>query len=136
MAQSKYLERHNAALKVLYFELLRDLKLINEVPPGYSPVQPKPLYENCDAQAYWDILVFAEQREVRANRVDARVINHRNKTVTTIDISCPLIESRNKKYEETLKYGPLRRELKALSDKSMTCLGAGVQIWRHLSGSC
>ena len=40
LAQSKYLERHNAALKVLYFELLRDLKLINEVPPWYSPVQP------------------------------------------------------------------------------------------------
>ena len=65
LAQSKYLERHNAALKVLYFELLRDLKLINEVPPWYSPAQPKPLYENCDVQAFWGIPVFAEQSEVR-----------------------------------------------------------------------
>jgi len=81
-AQSKYLERHNAALKVLYFELLRDLKLINEVPPWYSLVQPKPLYQNCGVQAYWDITVFTEESEVRANRGDARVINYQNKTVT------------------------------------------------------
>ena len=32
LAQSKYLERHNAALKVLHFKLLRDLKLVDEVP--------------------------------------------------------------------------------------------------------
>ena len=43
LAQSKYLERHNAAFKVLYFELLRDLKLIDGVSPWYSPVKPKPL---------------------------------------------------------------------------------------------
>ena len=38
---SKYLERLNSALKVLFFELLRDLKLIDSVPPWYFPVQPK-----------------------------------------------------------------------------------------------
>ena len=102
---------NNVALKVLHFEFLRDLKLIDEVPPWYSPVKPKPLYENCDVQAYCDIPVFAEQREVRANRVDATVINHRNKTVTTIEMSCPWIENRSKKdKEKTLKYGPLRWE--------------------------
>ena len=36
------------------------------------------------------------------------------KTVTTIEMSCPWIENRSKKDEEkTLKYGPLRWELKA-----------------------
>ena len=89
-------------------EVPRDLKLIDEVPPWCSPVKPKPLYENCDAQAYWDIPVLAEQSEVRANRVDAREINHRNKTVTTIEMSCPWIEHRSKKdKEKTPKYGPL-----------------------------
>ena len=29
LAQSKYLERHNAALKVLFFEMIRDLRLID-----------------------------------------------------------------------------------------------------------
>ena len=73
--QSKYLERHNSALnKVLCFELLRDEKLINELQPSYSSVQPKPLYENSHVQAYWDIPVFTEHNEVRANRVDARIV--------------------------------------------------------------
>ena len=31
LAQSNSLKRHKAALKVLYFELLRDLKLVDEV---------------------------------------------------------------------------------------------------------
>ena len=58
--------------------------------------------------------MFAEQSEVRANRVDARVINHRSKIVTVIEMRCPWIENRSKKDEEkTLKYGPLRWELKA-----------------------
>ena len=114
LAQSKYLERHNAALKVLYFELLRDLKLVDEVPPWYSKIQPKPLYESQDVQAFWDIPVYAEHNEVRANRVDARIVNHRERTVSTIEMSCPWVENRGKKDEEkTLKYGPLRWELKA-----------------------
>ena len=37
LAQTKYLARHNAALKIL---------LVSKVPPWHSPVQPKPLYEN------------------------------------------------------------------------------------------
>ena len=79
LAQSKYLERHNAALKALYFELLQDLKLVDEVPPWYSKTQPKPMYESQDVQGFWDIPVFAEHNEVRANRVDARIVNHREK---------------------------------------------------------
>ena len=37
LAQNKYLSRHNAALKILFFELLRDLKLADELPTRYSP---------------------------------------------------------------------------------------------------
>ena len=67
LAQSKYLARHNAALKVLFFEMLRDLQLCEGVPPWYSPVAPKPLYESPDAQAFWDIPMFAEHNHVRSN---------------------------------------------------------------------
>ena len=57
--------------------------------------------------------MFAEQSEVRENRVDARVVNHRTKTVTTIEMSWPWIENPSKKDEEkAFKYGPLRWELK------------------------
>ena len=75
LAQSKYLERHNAAL----IELLRHFELVDEVPPWYSKTQPKPMYESQDVQGFWDIPVFAEHNEVRANRVDARIVNHREK---------------------------------------------------------
>ena len=40
LAQSRYLERHNAALKIFFFELARDLKLIDSVPPWESPAVP------------------------------------------------------------------------------------------------
>ena len=45
LAQSKYLDRNNAALKILFFEKCKDLKLVEGVPPWYSPVKPKPVYE-------------------------------------------------------------------------------------------
>ena len=113
LAQNKYLARHNAALKILFFEILRDLGLLDEVPPWYSPVEPKPTYENRDAQAFWDIPVYAVQTELRSNRVDARIINHKAKMMTTVEMSCQLIDNRNRKDDEkTLKYGPMRCELK------------------------
>ena len=43
LAQSKYLFRHNMALKVLFYEILRDQDLLEEEPPWYSPVMPKPV---------------------------------------------------------------------------------------------
>ena len=78
LAQNKYLV-HNADLKILFFEILQDLGLLEKVPPWYSPVEPKPTYESRDAKAFWDIPVYAVQTEVRANRVDARIINHKAK---------------------------------------------------------
>ena len=65
LAQKKYLYiRHNAALKILFFELLREHGLIEEVPPWYSPVMPKPVYQNGTSQAFWDIPIYAEHNEV------------------------------------------------------------------------
>ena len=45
LAQSKYLQRHNAVLKILFFEMLCILDLIDSVPPWYSPTEPKPVYD-------------------------------------------------------------------------------------------
>ena len=55
LAQTTYLTRHNAAFKILFFELLRDHGLVETVPPWYSPTQPKPIYEGDRVTAYWDI---------------------------------------------------------------------------------
>jgi len=113
LAQNKYLARHNAALRELFWEILRELRLSDSVPPWYSLVVPKPKYESPEAQAYWDIPGFAVSERVRQNRVDARFIDHEKKRVMAVEMSCPWTENREKKQEEkTTKYGPLRWELK------------------------
>ena len=93
LAQTKYLYRHNAALKILFFELLREHGLLEEVPPWYSPVMPKPAYQNTTSEAFWYIPINAVHNEVRAKRIDARLVSHERKEVCTI-------ESRAKKDEE------------------------------------
>ena len=101
------LSRHDSALKVLFYEMLHDLGLIDELPPWYSPVKPKPVYESDDVQAYWDVPMFAEHQEMRSNRVDAHIINHKSKQVTTLEMNCPWVNNREEKSEEkTHKYGP------------------------------
>ena len=113
LAQNTYLARHNAALKVLFWEMLRELHRSDTVPPWYSPAVPKPIYESPEAQAYWNIPVFAVSEQVKQNRVDARFIDHEKKKVLAVEMSCPWTENREKKQEEkTIKYGPLRWELK------------------------
>ena len=103
LAQNKYVTRHNAALKILFFEVL----------PNQSPLKPKRVYEANNAQAFWYVPLFAEHKEVRANRLDARIINHESKRVHHAGDELPMVTNREKKEEEkTTKYGPLRRELK------------------------
>ena len=76
LVQNKYVTRHNAPLKILFFEVLQDLAPANSVPPWYSPLNPKPVYEANNAQAFWDVPLFAKHQEVKADSVDARIINH------------------------------------------------------------
>ena len=64
------MDRHNDSLKVLFFARLRDLKLADSVPPWYSRVDPKAFYVSEDAQAYWDVPVYAEHTFVQTSRVD------------------------------------------------------------------
>ena len=78
-----------------------------------SPVMPKPVYKSEQVEAWWDVPVYEEHQEVQANRVDTRVVIHESTKVMTIEMSCPWISNREKKSEEkTIKYGPLRGELK------------------------
>ena len=51
LAQFKYLQRHSAALKVLFFEMARYLRIIDSVPPWYSHAVPKPVCESSEALA-------------------------------------------------------------------------------------
>ena len=60
LAQTKYLQRHNDAFNILFFE-------ITKVEPWFSPVTPKPLYENEHATTFWDFPLFADTTQVKAN---------------------------------------------------------------------
>ena len=89
LAQTKYTARHKAALKILFFESLHDLGLVDSMPPWYSSLKPKPVYESNNTEAFWDVPLFAEHQEIRANRVDARIINHVSTRVIRLEMSCP-----------------------------------------------
>ena len=72
------------------------------------------MYDANNRQAFWDVPLLGEHQEVRANRVDPRIINHESKRVITPEMRCPWVTNREKKEEEktTRKYGPHRWELK------------------------
>lgn len=64
-------------------------------------------------QAYRNIPVLVEYNEVRTNRVDSKIVDHRAKAETTSEMSYPWIQNREKKDEKkVLKYEPLCWELK------------------------
>ena len=70
------------------------------------------MYESTHAQAFWYVPVYAEHTVVCANRVDARIVDHKEKRVLLVEMSCPWVDKRVKKEaEKTEKYGPLRWEL-------------------------
>ena len=112
LAQTKYLQRHNNAFKILFFEVLRSLDLITKVEPWFSQVTPKPLYVNEHATAFWDVPLFADTTQVKANKIDATVIDKTSKQVRVIEMNCPWLENRESKdFEKTTKYSKLRLEL-------------------------
>ena len=60
----------------------------------------------------WDLPTYGESRELQANRIDAKIVNHKSKEVVVLKMSCPWIENREKKDEgKSIKYGPLRWKL-------------------------
>ena len=75
LAQTKYLQRHNNALKILLFEVLRSLDLVTKVEPWYLQVKPKPLYEKERAIAYYDVPLYADTMQAKANRIDITILN-------------------------------------------------------------
>ena len=70
------------------------------------------MYENKRAIAYWDIPLYADNTHLRANMIDATIVDKENKKVSVIEMSCPWVQNREEKdAENTTTYGPLRWEL-------------------------
>lgn len=55
------------------------------MPPWYSPIKLQPVYETAEVQANWDVPVYGDFQELKANRVDARIINNQHKQVSAGD---------------------------------------------------
>ena len=92
--------------------MIRALDLVTSEFPWFSKIQPKPMYENERATAYWDIPLYEDNTHVKANRIDATIVDKENKKVSVIEMSCPWVENREERdAEKTTKYGPLRWEL-------------------------
>ena len=70
------------------------------------------VWEWSSATAFWDVPLFADTTQVKANRIDATVIDKTSKQVRVIEMSCPWLENRESKdFEKTTKYSQLRLEL-------------------------
>ena len=73
------------------------------------------MYANETAIAYWDIPLYADNTHVKANRIDATIVDKENKKVSVIEMSCPRVENRvEKDVVNTTKNGPLRCELEQI----------------------
>ena len=46
------------------------------------------MYESDLVTAYWDVPVYADHTEVRANKEDARFVDRDSKMVTLLEMSC------------------------------------------------
>ena len=90
------------------------MDLIESNPPWYSPaVQPKPVYENDKAEAYWAVPVHAESTVVKSNRVDVHIVDKAKKEVLLMETTCPWIGNRGiEETEKTTKYAPLRWKMR------------------------
>lgn len=47
------------------------------------------IIESTHAQAFWDVQVYAEHTVACANRVDARIVDHKEKRVLLVEMGCP-----------------------------------------------
>ena len=93
-----------------YLALFELLKKTDNVPPLFSPTEPNPVDEKHRAKAYWDVLVYAKNTEVRLTTIDVRKINKEDKKATLLEMSCPWMENReDKESKKTMRYAPLRR---------------------------
>ena len=84
-------QRHNNAFKILFFEVLRSLDLITKVEPWFSQVTPKLLYENKHATTFWDVPLFADTTQVKANRMNATVIDKTSKQVRVFEMTLSMV---------------------------------------------
>ena len=87
-AVTSYIERHNAALKVLYCHL-RHAYGIDQTPVlPYVLGEIESVVENSRCRIYWNY-GFPTSRQLSANKPDMVLLDLQLKTLTVIEFSCP-----------------------------------------------
>ena len=80
--------------------MIRALDLVTSKVPWFSKTQPR----NERAIAYWDIPLYADNTNIKANGIDATIVDKENKKVSVIEMSCPWVENREEiEAEKTTK---------------------------------
>ena len=88
LTKKVYNDRHDTALKCLFFHLLAKFAFIEEVPPWSSPVKIKPLYENEDVAISWDVLEYSgkDGESIKDGaRADGEVLLHRENNIFLVE---------------------------------------------------
>ena len=72
------------------------------------------MYENERAITYCYIPLYADSTVVKANRIDATIVDKEIETVAVLEMSCPWIQQNREENtdKKTAKYAPLLWELK------------------------
>jgi len=52
------------------------------------------VYQDDKVTAHWDVPIFEEHLQVRANRVDATFVDRENKEAMLIEMSCPWMDKK------------------------------------------
>lgn len=106
-----YIQRHDAALKVLYFHLRHSYGLDAERVPPYSRADITPVDSNERCRIMWNF-PFSTTKQLTANRPDMVLLDQDDKTMWVMEMSCPAENRvREKEEEKTEKYRPLMFEL-------------------------
>ena len=111
-----YKNRHDDAFKCIFFQLLHNYGFIDNIPPWYSKVKVKPIYENENVSIFWDIPEYTgdmEENDLNIKRPDGKLILHSERVVFVLENTVPWITNRETKLiEKETKYEGVLRNLK------------------------
>lgn len=113
-AASLYIDRHNSALRVVYYHLRHAYGIDRTPVLPYVPGEIESVVENSKCRIYWNY-AFPTARQLSANKPDIVLLDLQAKHITIIELSCPAETNVGRKeVEKKNKYRDLMFELRAL----------------------
>ena len=117
LAQTVYLERHNAVASTIHWSLTKELNF--ERAEHWWEHKPEPVLENDAYKLLYDFNIMTDKK-ITARRPDIVIVNKGQRKTTLIDIACPCDRNVNdKETEKVEKYQDLKIELQRLWNTSV-----------------